>query len=418
MLSLQQSEGFQNLDLKVQTVITKLAQSPQTFDELKALVQDENKSIKTHITSEIQRLRRDLAHEDYCQRFLESLWYPEIRRRQETVGKAHQRTFQWIYEPDNSNAPARRWDNFVQWLEKGGGIYWMNGKAGSGKSTLMKHIYGDHRTAKLLKVWSGAKEICTPNFFFWSAGTTMEKSFEGLLRSLLYQILQEFPRLTPLWCEEQSDLGPTKHGLQKYEPIATWTEPRLQRTLQSVMRQAYGVCRLCIFIDGLDEISGDPDEMIALIKTIQSAEVKVCLSSRPDRSYTEAFGSSAMLRLQDLTKSDIREYVWDKLQRWLHTESADDVSKILDSIVLKAKGIFLWVELVVKALITGLENDDILVQLEMRVESTPSGIEALYTRMLSNIDVTYHKDAALLFQMALANLTQSLLDVALALYVL
>lgn len=33
-----------------------------------------------------------------------------------------------------------RWNDFVAWLEEGDGLYWIAGKAGSGKSTLMKYI--------------------------------------------------------------------------------------------------------------------------------------------------------------------------------------------------------------------------------------------------------------------------------------
>lgn len=280
----------------------------------------------------------------------------------------------------------------------------------------MNYVHRNDRTSALLIKWSGAKEIFTLGFFFWNAGTALEKSLEGLLRSLLYQLLQKFPSLIPLSCSNQSALGPTKDGLQKCETIAAWTERRLQTTFQSVIRQAQEYCRICIFIDGLDEISGEPDAAIAVIEKMQSADVKVCVSSRPDRSYTEAFSSCATLRLQDLTEPDIRMYVSDKLQPWLQAESANDTSKVLDRVTSKAQGVFLWVELVVKALIKGLKNDDTLMQLQTRIESTPSEIEALYAKMLSNIDEIYRRDAALLFQMGLANLTQSLLDVALALY--
>ena len=416
MSALQQSEAFQVLDLKVQTVITKLAQSPQSFDELKSLIQVEDDLIKQHITKEFQQHRRDLAHERYCHQFLESLWYPEIRRRQETVSEAHQRTFQWIYEPDGFDTSTCQWHNMVQWFEKGEGIYWISGKAGSGKSTLMNYISLDDRTSDSLKAWSGSKDPFKISHFFWSAGTTLEKSWEGLLRSLLYQILRKFPSLTPLSCESQSALGPPKDDLQKREPIAAWTERRLQTTFQSVMRQTQGICRICIFIDGLDETSGDPDAMITMIEDMQSVDVKVCLSSRPDLWYNEAFGSCAMLRLQDLTEPDIKTYVFDKLQPYLLRGSPVDVSNILNSIVRQAQGVFLWVELVVKALIKGLKTNDSLKQLRTRIESTPSDIEGLYTKILSSIDVAHHEEAARLFQMALTKLTGSLLDVALALY--
>ncbi len=335
--------------------------------------------------------------------------------RQDNVGEAHQSTFQWIHEPNDFDTSARQWDSFVQWLEEGKGIYWINGKPGSGKSTLMNYVHRDDRTINLLRVWSGAKEVFTPGFFFWNAGTHLEKSSEGLLRSLLYQILREFPSLTPPSCENQSALRPAKDGLRKFEPITAWTERRLQKAFQGVMRQAQGATRMCMFIDGLDEISGEPDVAIDVIKNMLSVDVKVCLSSRPDRSYTEAFSSCSTLRLQDLTERDIRRYVLDRLQPWLRTKSANDVSEVLSSVAWKAQGVFLWVELVVKDLIRGLKNDDTLEQLQARVRSTPSDIEALYAKMLSKIEVVYRRDAARLFRMVLKRGTHSLLDVVLAL---
>lgn len=337
------------------------------------------------------------------------------------MAEAHQATFQWVYEPDGFNNLTRRWYSIVDWFEKDSGIYWISGKAGSGKSTLMNFIHRDDRTSTLLGVWAGGRKVLAPGFFFWNAGTTLERSFQGLLRSLLYQILQKAPDLTPvsidpILSESQSALAFERVGIQNDEQFAAWTERRLRTTLQSVMRQAKGNFHICIFIDGLDEISGDSEAVIAAVENMQSPDVKVCLSSRPDRSYNEAFHSCAMLRLQDLTEPDIRTYVLDKLQPFLLTEIAVDVSYIMNSLVHKAQGGFLWVELVVKSLIKGLKNKDSLKQLQTRVDSLPSDIEALYAKMLSNIDVAYHKDAAQLLRMALANLTGSVLDTALALH--
>lgn len=358
---------------------------------------------------------------DYRQRFLKSLWYPEIYSRQERVAEAHQRTFQWVYEPHGFVNSARRWYNLNHWLEKDSGVYWISGKAGSGKSTLMNFIHRDNRTSTLLRTWAGGKKVLTPGFFFWNAGTTLERSLQGLLRSLLYQILQDVPTLTPISVdpfsfESKSALTAENDGFQDREQFAAWTERRLRTTFRSVMRRAKGSCHICVFIDGLDEISGDPEALIAAIKSMQSAEIKVCLSSRPDYLYTDAFSWCAKLRLQDLTEPDIRTYVSDRLQPFVRRESPHEVSDLMNSIVLKAQGVFLWVELVVIALIRGLRNNDTLEQLELRVNSMPSDIEALYAKMLSSIEVNYRRDAARLFQMALAGLTGSLLDVTLALY--
>ena len=141
---------------------------------------------------------------------------------------------------------------------------------------------------------------------------------------------------------------------QECEQIAAWTERRLCATLDKVIRQAQETCHICIFIDGLDEISEEPDVAIVAIKKMQSASTKICISSRPHRSYTDAFESFAKLRLQDLTEPDIRRYVVDKLQSSLPTESEDGISPILNLVVWKAQGVFLWVKLVVNELINGL----------------------------------------------------------------
>ena len=328
------------------------------------------------------------------------------------MGIAHQKTFQWIFEPDGPDMSTRRWDNFVQWLEQGDGLYWISGKAGSGKSTLMSYIYQNEQTSRLLRTWSGAKEIFVPCFFFWNAGATLQKSSEGLLRSVLYQLLQKYPILTPSSFGDQSFVEAAQDG-HNFQPIAAWTEHRLRTTFRFVMLQAQEYCRICFLIDGLDETSDEPDAVIGVVKDLLSADAKVCLSSRRDRPYIDAFDSSSKLRLQDLTEPDIRKYVWDKLHTCLLKESANEHSRLLDSIVSKAQGVFLWVRLVVGTLIRGLQMDDSLEQLQVRVDSTPSEIEALYAKMFSKIEVFHRAEAVLLFQLALMNRNQSLLDAAL-----
>ena len=177
----------------------------------------------------------------------------------------------------------------------------------------------------------------------------------------------------------------------------------LQATFETVLRQAQEACRICVFIDGLDEFSGDQEVLMKLIGKVQTADVKVCLSSRPYRSYREAFGSSAKLQLQDMTKSDIKRYVSDKLHPLVKTGLAEQIHGISDTVVRKAEGVFLWVELVVKDLIKGLKNDDTLKQLQERLNFMPSDIEDLYTHMLGKIDKVYQTQAAKLFQMVLLN---------------
>jgi hypothetical protein len=73
--------------------------------------------------------------------------------------------------------------------------------------------------------------------------------------------------------------------------------------------------------------------------------------------------------------------------------------QLASDIVEKAEGVFLWVKLVVRLLIEGLENGDNLDELETRLTALPSDLKALYERMFGKMSIEYQKQASLLFQL-------------------
>ena len=81
--------------------------------------------------------------------------------------------------------------------------------AGSGKSTLMKNIYSHPKTEELLENWAGETPLATASFFFSYLGTEIQKSQEGLSRTLLFKILSSerplIPELLPnMWADAYS----------------------------------------------------------------------------------------------------------------------------------------------------------------------------------------------------------------------
>lgn len=101
-------------------------------------------------------------------------------------------TFEWIF----LDAFESKQLHFRSWLEGQNDIYWITGKPGSGKSTLMKYISKHGITHESLRHWSGGKRLITASFFFWISGSSvLQRSQEGLLRSLLYEIFREVPGL-------------------------------------------------------------------------------------------------------------------------------------------------------------------------------------------------------------------------------
>lgn len=407
----ERSDDIRNLDRNIQNLIIGVSQDRKTFNDLKDVIHAENVSSKAYISQEFQKVRSrsgtiferrsaysDMQHremiatEDSYKRLLESLHFPDMSARQEGIDEAHKNTFEWIF--DKWGHEVRPWYPFIDWLENGHGTYWISGKAGSGKSTLMNLLSQDSRTKAALRIWSGTNEVFIPNFFFWSPGSQLQKSLAGLLRSLVYQIIERFPELMPTLA---TSMDPSQHGFRQ---LPTWTEQRLRATLQNLLSARLEQYRICIFIDGLDEFQGNHTNLLDLIRNLrQDTRVKFCLSSRPDSAFRNELGSSPMLKLQDLTEPDIRRYVSDKLDGvpLKASQIAYPSFKIEDAkniIVRKAEGVFLWVNLAVRDQLEGLRNGDDVEQLQERLRILPTEIEELFGHMLQGIDKVYRKEVA------------------------
>ena len=162
--------------------------------------------------------------------------------------------------------------------------------------------------------------------------------------------------------------------------------------------------KICFFVDGLDEYDGDPELLVNLFTTIsKSPYIKVCLSSRPWLVFEEAFENYSGLRLQDLTRTDIVQYVLDKLQtrermQYLKQSDPSGADLLVRNITDKANGVFVWVAIVTKTLVAGLRNHDSLSDFHRRLDKLPSDLDALYTHMINRIDPLYISETSRMFR--------------------
>ena len=147
---------------------------------------------------------------------------------------------------------------------------------------LMSYIVQHPRFEKLLKIWSNDENLLVVKFFFWRAGTNEQKSINGLLRSILFQLISA----NPIYA---SALPP------KSKNFPVWTDKRLTEALNLVLKHDDFETKVCFVIDGLDEFEGDQDaqtSLVSLIKRIsQNPGVKVVLSSRPEPLLYEVSSS-------------------------------------------------------------------------------------------------------------------------------
>ena len=96
-------------------------------------------------------------------RIIDSLRFPGISERRYQVADAHRTRFDWVFDDDLRSSPGGL---LKTWLRESYGIYWVSGKASSGKSTLMKHISTYARTFEALQGWADGKRAVCANHFF------------------------------------------------------------------------------------------------------------------------------------------------------------------------------------------------------------------------------------------------------------
>ena len=193
---------------------------------------------------------------------LRSLRFRTMKERHSSISPAHIGTFRWVF--DNAAQPDCQHVNLGNWLEQGVGCYWVTGKAGSGKSTLMKYILEEQRTEQLLRRWAGQNKLVIASFFFWNAGTMMQKSQVGLLQSLLHDILIQCPSMIPRICSSR-----WKNAEFQGEPDEpSWTLSELTSAFDALAQERILNFKMCVFIDGLDEYDGDPMTMVLMVQRL------------------------------------------------------------------------------------------------------------------------------------------------------
>jgi len=218
-----------------------------------------------------------------------------MNARRSTIPASHEKTFGWVF----NESIQHPWDNFVHWLKSDEkNFYWISGKAGSGKSTLMKFIINSDETKKVLLEWN--PNVIIVEFFFWNSGTRLQRSILGMLSSLLHQILRGNVRSLARLLQKEL-------ALADKATILDWSVEELQDAILEVFSDR--TYTYCLFIDGLDEIEykeGQAELLRILDKLRCQSNVKLCISSRPEPVLKESLQTSQKLRLQDLTSGDIR----------------------------------------------------------------------------------------------------------------
>ncbi|KAH8746655.1 hypothetical protein BGZ57DRAFT_972296 [Hyaloscypha finlandica] len=337
------------------------------------------------------------AREDRARsQILKQLHFNSMEARFQRILKAYDRTFDWIFHDKNCQ------EDFVQWLQSDETLYWITGKPGSGKSTLMKYLSVHPKTTSLLKRWSRETPMITAWFFFWNSGTDMQMSEMGLLQTLLYQASSQhkavISRIFPDRWRYYGLFGSNSHP---------WTLPELFQAFENLVSD--NSRKFFFLIDGIDEFEGDEGNLAKFLLGIASSRqnVKLCVASRPWLVFEEAFQFRPSLCLENLTAPDIRHFVSRNMHDNLMFSQLQKVKPAeADGLILevtgKACGVFLWVHLVVESLLEGLRDGDSITDLQERLWVLPSDLEDLFAKIICRLSPPYMKQACMVFQITRA----------------
>ena len=332
--------------------------------------------------------------------------YPGMDQRHEEVEKAHKNTFRWIFDGYRTDAgdTTESWNlvtpnptrpqntGFVTWLREENGIFWINGKPGAGKSTLMKCIMEDPRLEEYANFWAGSLELSVSSFYFWKLGSPIQKSLCGLYRALLWQILKD-------------DTTSTRIAFPKWQMSFRTAEPRLE-ALRTALNRLIKKCvlrkKFLILIDGLDEYEDNASDMLVsqerlsqdIMQIVENGSVKVIIASRPHRVFKSYFSHRRKLAIHELTAGDLERFAHDRfLNDATIRPSGEDLSatecarlrRLVMEIVRRSCGVFLWARIVIDLARVRIRDYHDLDQLEGILAKLHPDIEELFEQIMQMI---------------------------------
>jgi tetratricopeptide (TPR) repeat protein len=278
------------------------------------------------------------------------------------------------------------WQNstFKQWMQP----------SLSAASDRLLCISGTHGCGKSVLASSILEGLKQRTLFFSFSGTdTGRQGFDSLVRSFIWQLLQD---------NSNDEIHEMMRGLMlRGQPLVSELWESFIAAAALISTSVY-----CI-IDGVDECCDSMQTLLEHILKLLSAQTKfraLLLGRPPLLRTTESERSQTIEIDSSLIKQDIDAYIDAEIGR--HDilklpRLRDTVAEVLKE---KSEGMFLWVKLMVD----DLRKSDTLAQVEDRLCDLPRGIEKAYrlhfNRLIEQLDPYQLALAKNVFDLAIASL--------------
>jgi hypothetical protein len=322
---------------------------------------------------------------------METLFCVDYKAAQLRPRQAHRGTCDWIF----GHAVYEQW-----FLSPRSGMLLLSGAAGAGKSVMTRYLAesimagGDE---------GGSAQGYVVVSFFCSYYEQVSNSEEVIVRSILHQLIQLNPR-----CE-----AIIKNRLQLRTPEGLLSFNLRKDLLWESVAEVLSMDTMkftFIAIDAIEELGSAT--AVAVLKQIRriianlndarpSHRVRVFLSSRHDPAYNSKIPSLSILRVpREQTTKSIESFLLDEVEIFAATNGSFNASTdyrsrggIARAIMKRADGMFLWAAIAWDDFRRGLLWSPEIVRDKLaRLDATPFGINALYDKMMEQVNPEVRED--------------------------
>jgi hypothetical protein len=280
----------------------------------------------------------------------------------------------------------------------------------------MKFAMRDSRTLKLLRKTFHPDAAFSQTdldwmilgFFFHDRGSHVQKSIDGMLQGVLHQLLYQLPDLLPFVYSIYKDLVKTQRNSKP-----EWTFDTLCAAWKAITQQRTVHLHACMFLDALDEHEGDNDRLSKFIHELLSSadgvivRIKICVASRNWNIFGEHFGSCPQFAIHEHTTSDIQVYTLERLYEAMASFGEEGrhaflpkVERLASQVTTKARGVFIWVRIVLDELVKGVRDGTPISLLEEKVMQMPEELSDLYRHTLKRIEPEYAEESYIMLEIA------------------
>ncbi|KAL1727979.1 hypothetical protein EV714DRAFT_216136 [Schizophyllum commune] len=251
-------------------------------------------------------------------------------------------------------------------------VLWLQGKAGSGKSTMIAGAINDLRVAS---AWADSEALVLYHFFD-ATNTSRSRDLRTLLSSLLCQLGHLRTESLPSLLRFHKD---NMHGHS--QPALDALHRLLDRLLDDLSAPVF------VVVDALDEADDANEEIIEFLEHLRiRRDIRLLLSSRGEVLFRErlmGLCDSHVIVSEELVKGDIGIVLHGALTRGGVLGKVKDTDLVREALQVGADGSFRWTTIQIQELsrIAGIPT-----KVRQKLKTLPKSLSETYERSLQAID--------------------------------